>query len=359
MARLLHESPSATDLRTDRLDILLLERMVPEAMSWLQARHTVEFRPDLAEDVSSLRREIYKTDAIVLPRKAALTREFLDFAPRLRAVARMHVGTDNTDLEACRERNVQVIQANSANVRSNAEYLLAGLLLQFRRGLVASLNGERHGEIRMGRELHGSTVGLMGLAPTAHTLALMLGALGAKLIGYDPAVHHTAPVWARLNVQPVSITDLMAQADAVSVHILYASRFRHFVNGKLLQHCRPGQIWVVTSRSSLFDPEALAEALADGRIESCLIDGADAGFASRGTPLHAMANLHLTPRLGSYTREARLRASWYVAHRMHEALTVPQGAAASNRRWDLDPPLPGMPPQAPAPQVSPDAPAVP
>ena len=53
----------------------------------------------------------------------------------LRAVARMHAGTDNTDLEACRERRIRVIQAINAHVRSNAEYLLASLLLLFRRGI--------------------------------------------------------------------------------------------------------------------------------------------------------------------------------------------------------------------------------
>jgi phosphoglycerate dehydrogenase-like enzyme len=74
----------------------------------------------------------------------------------------------------------------------------------------------------------------------------------------------------------------------------------------------------------LFDPHALARALTDGRIESCMLDGAESGFASKGTPLHELTNLFLTPRLGSHTRESRLRASWYVAHRMHETLTSPR-----------------------------------
>jgi len=64
----------------------------------------------------------------------------------------------------------------------------------------------------MGRELHSSVVGILGLAPTAHTLALMLHSLGAKLVGYDPAVHHTAPIWGRLNVQPVSQQELLAMS---------------------------------------------------------------------------------------------------------------------------------------------------
>lgn len=312
------------------MDILLLDRLVPEALAWLESRHAVESRPELATDPSGLRKAVYKAQAVLLPRKVVVTKEFLDFAPLLKAVARMHVGTDNTDLEACRERKVRVIQATTANVRSNAEYLLAGLLLMYRRGIGSSLIGDRHADIRLGRELNGSTVGIFGLAPTAHTLAPMLHALGAKLIGYDPAVHHTAPLWSRLHITPVGLPELMSTADGVSVQMMYASRYQGFINDKVLAHCKPGQVWVGISRSHLFDAPALARALTDGRIEAALIDGAESGFASRGTPLHELSNLFLTPRLGSHTRESRLRASWYVAHRIHETLS------SSTRNTGLD-----------------------
>ena len=329
------------------MEILLLERLIPEAHGWLEARHAVECRPELAADPSALRKAAYKAQAIVLPRKIVVTREFLDFAPVLKAIARMHVGTDNTDLEACRERKIRVIQATTANVRSNAEYLLAALLLLFRRGMGSPLSGDRHAEVKLGRELHGSVVGILGLAPTAHTLALMLHSLGAKLIGYDPAVHHTAPIWSRLHVQPVSLQELMSHSDAVSVQVMYASRYQGFINDKMLAHCKPGQVWAGTSRSHLFDPEALASALRDGRIEACMLDGAESGFASKGSPLHELDNLYLTPRLGSHTREARLRASWYVAHRIHETLTSTTRTGGldtlSSAPMDLDLSGPGGP----------------
>jgi D-3-phosphoglycerate dehydrogenase len=304
------------------LEILLLERLVPEAHAWLEVRHSVAYRPELAEaDPGDLRRAVYKAQAVVLSRKAVVTREFLDFAPLLKAVARLHEGTDNTDLEACRERRVRVIQASTANLRSNAEYLLGGLLSLYRRGIAESVAGQRHATIHLGRELHGSTVGLLGLAPSAHPLAMMLQSLGVKLVGYDPAVHPTASIWRRLNVQPVSLSELVAQADAVAVQVLYASRYQGFINDKVLAHCKRGQMWVSTTRSDFFDRAALAGALADGRIEAALMDSAEAGFASRGSPLHDSANLFLTPRLGSHTRESRGRASWYVAQRIHETLT--------------------------------------
>ncbi len=310
-------------------------------MAWLETRHSVEYRPEFIDDLVSLRQAAYKTKGIVFPRQTVVTREFLDFLPKLKAVGRLHVGTDNTDLEACKERDIKVIHASSANVRSNAEYLLSCLLVLYRRGVVSALMGRRHPSAQMGRELSGSTVGILGLAPTAHTLAGMLNSLGVRLIGYDPAVHHTAPIWERLRIQPVTLPELMGQADAVSVQMLYASRFKGFVNSKLLAACRRNQLWVGISRSELFDAGALAEALSDGRIEACILDGADASFLGDESPLKGLKNLFITPRLGSHTREARLRSSWYVAHRMHEAIgSHPAGVdQIPGAAMDLD--LPG------------------
>ena len=324
------------------MDILLLDALVPEAVSWLETRHSVEYRPELADDLVALRQSCYKTKGIIFPRQTVVTRSFLDFLPRLRAVGRLHVGTDNTDLEACQERGIKVIHASSANVRSNAEYLLASLLLLYRRGVVSALMGRRHPSARMGRELHGSTVGILGLAPTAHTLAGMLTGLGVRLIGYDPAVHHSAPIWEQLRIQPVTLPELMSQADAVSVQMLYGTRFKGFVSDKLLAACKRGQLWVGTSRSDLFDATALASALGDGRIEACVIDGAEASFMGEHSPLHGLKNLFVTPRLGSHTREARLRSSWYVAHRMNEAIASQHSGIDPLNSAALDLELPGV-----------------
>ncbi len=311
------------------MDILLLDALVPEAAAWLGARHSVEYRPELAEDLVALRKAAYKTQGIVMPRQTIMSRELLDFLPMLKAVARLSAGSDSTSLEACTGRGVTVIQASSAHVRSNAEYLLSSLLLLYRRGVVASLMGRRHSVSQIGRELHGSTVGLLGLSPTAHTLATLLTALGVRVIGYDPAVHNTASIWARLKVQPVSLAELTSQSDAISVQMLYAARFKGLVNDKLLANCKRNQLWVGISRSDLFERSALAAALCDGRIEACILDGAESSLLGGDSPLKGLKNLFITPRLGSHTREARLRSSWYVAHRLHEALTQPANADSS------------------------------
>jgi len=318
------------------MEVLLLDPLVPEALSWLQERHEVAYHPEWADDPATLRKAIAQTRALVLPPHMVVSREFLDFAPRLQLIARMQFSSDNTDLDACARRRIRVVQARSATMRSNAEYLLYGLLMLYRRGMVSALLGRKLSQVRMGREMAGSTIGMLGLAPVAHTLAPMLKGLGVRLVGYDPAVHHAAPIWAKLGVEPVPLNELLERSDAVSLQVIYATRFRGWLNERLLNHCKPGQLWVSVSRSSLFDPEALALALSDGRIDACLLDGASEGFAAAGTPLHGIPNLHLTPRLGAHTREAKLRASWYVAHRIHETLS-PSAALVQPRESDFSP----------------------
>lgn len=59
-----------------------------------------------------------------------------------------------------------------------------------------------------------------------------------------------------------------------------------------------------------------------------MLDSAEQGFASKGSPLHDVKNLYVTPRIGAQTQQARMRASWYVAHRLHETLTAPRPSMA-------------------------------
>jgi phosphoglycerate dehydrogenase-like enzyme len=304
------------------LDILLLDQLAPEAVSWLEIRHSVAFRPELALDLVALRKEAYKTRAIVFPRHTLVTRELLDFLPKLKAIGRLIGGMDNTDLDFCKGRGIKVIYAGSSHLRSNAEYLLSSLLQLYRRGSASAAIGARPASLASARELHGSTVGLLGLSPVAHTLAGMLSVLGVRLIGYDPAVHHTSPIWERLRIQPVALPELMSNSDAVSVQMLDVARFKGFINDKLLAACKRHQLWVGISRRALFDEGALAAALKDGRIEACILDGDEASLPDAESPLSGLKNLFLTPGLGWQTREASLRSCWYVAHRIAEALTA-------------------------------------
>lgn len=328
-------------------------------MAWLEARHSVLYRPQLAHDERGLRHSTDTVRAIVVPNQVVVNQDFLDFAPKLEVVARLQIGTDNIDLESCRERNVKVLQARSANLRANAEFLVSALLLLYRPSMLSALaskpiptgatgvpgapilakNVSKY--VPPGREINGSTIGLLGIGPAASVLATLLTSLGARLIGYDPALHHSSPIWQQMRIQPVSLPDMMSTADAVSVQMLYASRFKGFVNDRVLAACKPHQVWVSISRSALFDTGAMVEALQDGRIGAWLTDSADESDNHALPLLRTLPNFYATPRIGSQTREARQRASWYMAHRLHDALAS-EGAAedgSSSRSMSLS--LPG------------------
>lgn len=301
------------------MNILLLDALAPEAQAWLESRHRVMFKPELALDLVVLRKYAYKTEAILFPKETLVTRELLDFLPRLKVIARVDSSNDHTDTATCKERDIKLVNSGSASVRSGAEFLLAGLMMLYRPSLVSAFGAARppSGE---GRELHGSTVGILGLSPTALTLAGMLTGLGIRLVGFDPAVHHTSPVWERLGIQPVALPELMNRSDAVSVQMLDAGRFRGLFDDRLLARGKRGQLWVSVSGSNLFDADALASALLDGRIEACLLDGVEPDFAPPGSALAECDNLIVTPSLAAHTREARLRASWNVVHRLHDSV---------------------------------------
>jgi phosphoglycerate dehydrogenase-like enzyme len=301
-------------------------------MAWLEARHSIAYRPALVNDERALSHSTDRVRAVVIPTQVIINQDFLDFAPKLEVVARVQSGTDNIDLETCRERGIKVLQARSANVRANIEFLLGALLMLYRRPVLRALThapdtAETLDSLReTGHEINGSTIGLLGIGPAAHALSGVLSNMGARLVGYDPALHNSSPLWEQMRVQPVGLLDLLTSCDAVSVQMLYASRFRGFINDRLLAACKPNQVWVSISRSALFDTAAMAAALQDGRISAWLTDSTDE-VADQALPvLRGLPNFYCTQRTASLTREARTRVSWYLAHRLHDVLS-PEGMA--------------------------------
>ena len=302
------------------MEILLLENLAADARQWLAARHQVDYRPELALDAAALRARLYKTEALVVPPWLRVGAPLLDFAPRLLALGRIHEGGDNLDFEACQRRGVRVIQATSATARATAEFLLTALLGLFRMGGNLNVGFTMGGPQSPGREINDSVVGLFGMSAPAQMLAPMLVALGARVLGYDPALHRSAELWARLGVQPLSLAEMLQAADAVSMQTVYASRYRGLVGERVLQSCKPGQLWVSASRAALFDLDALAQALRTGRMAACWLDSDDEVLAQPGQPLRGLPSVRITPRLAPRTHEAYLRGSWYLADRLHQTL---------------------------------------
>ena len=299
----------------NRMDLLIVDTLEAEVMQWLAARHPLVQAPELAFDPRAFRKALYSVRAAIVPSSVTIDAQALHYAPVLQAVGRVSAGAENIDLEACAKADVEVVRSITATAQAEAEFMIGALLSLLRRVPVAGSDG-----VPVGRELGSATVGLVGMAPAARSMAIMLGGFGSKIVGYDPSLHASDAVWERWQVAPLSLRKLLMQSDAVCVQLNYFSRYRGLLGERFLSFCKPNQVLVSTAHSGLFDETALAAALTGGRLAAAWLDSMEPGALDEGRPLHGIETLQVTPRVASTTRESRLRSAWAVARRIDEVL---------------------------------------
>jgi phosphoglycerate dehydrogenase-like enzyme len=306
------------------MDVLSLQTLPPEAQEWLETQFELTVAPEWVDDGEKIYERLHKTRALIVPRQFPIGVRIMDAAPKLQCLAHLAGGTENIDLYAAKARDIQVINPLSVVVRSDAEFMLAALLLSARRGVVTRVvQREAMAPPEMGRELFESTVLMIGLSPVTNVLAPMLKALGVRLIGYDAAVGENSPLWDKLGIAFMPLAQGLREANAVTLHMNFAPRYEGLFGERVLANCARDQIWVCTTRSGIFDRAALAAALQDGRIHALAMDSPELDFIAEGSPLRGLRNLIVTPRLARQTRQAQERAVWYVIHRITDLLARP------------------------------------
>ena len=315
------------------MDLLIIEPLEAEVMEWLRVRYELRYAPDLAFEPRALRQALYNVRAMIVPPTVTLDAQTLHYAPVLRAVGRISAGAENIDLDACVRARVEVVRSPTATADAEAEFMIGALLSMLRRVPVTGSGG-----MLVGRELGSATVGLIGMAPAARSMARMLGGFGSKVVGYDPSLHASDPVFERWNVAPLGLHELLEQCDAVCVQLTYFSRYHGLLGERFLPFCKPNQVLVSVSHSALFDEAALADALRTGRIKAVWFDSLEPGALDAGRPLFGFENLQITPLLASTTRESRLRSAWAVVRRIDELLSPP-----GDEGQEFMPTEPGLP----------------
>jgi phosphoglycerate dehydrogenase-like enzyme len=299
------------------MDVLIVEPLDPEVQQWLAARHPTRLAPELERDPRALRQALGNVRALIAPPSVALDAQVLQGAPLLRAVGRISGGAELLDAEALARAGVEVVRAGAESAPAEAEFAVGAMLQLLRRVPVRADDGAL-----VGRELGGCTVGLIGLPAAARPLAQLLHAFGARVLGYDPALHASDELWAAWQVEPSSLRELVRGSDVLCVLLGYFSRYRGLIGERYLAECKPDQVLVSLGHSSLFDEAALADALDSGRLLAAWFDGLQPGLRDAGGPLHGVRNLHVTQRLASTTLQSRVRSAWSVARRIDEILSA-------------------------------------
>lgn len=304
--------------------ICISEFMDPDAVAALTPGFELRYEPDWVDRRAELLAALPSADALIVRNRTQVDAALLDSAPRLRVVGRLGVGLDNIDVESCKARGIRVIPATGANARSVAEYVVttAAMLL---RGAYQSSGEVVQGKwprarLSEGRETLGKTLGLIGFGDIGRQTAALAQAFGMRVVAHDPMLRDDDPVWQRSGVAPRGLDALLAEADAVSLHVPLVPATRHLLDARRLAAMRPGAVLINTARGGVVDEAALAAALREGHLAGAALDVFEREPLPAGSPLDGVPNLVLTPHIGGVTREANARVSMMIAQQVRQAL---------------------------------------
>lgn len=237
--------------------------------------------------------------AIVADRATPGTAETFAAAPDLVAFLRVAVDVSTIDIPAASAAGVLVTQATPGFVDSVAE-LAVGMMVDLARGVsgyAADFHAGRVPEPRMGRQLAGRTLGLIGYGRIARRIAAIAAAMRMRVIAHDP-------IAAIEGAEPVPLETLLAESDVVMPLAVANESTRHIVNARSLAAMKRGVLLVNLSRGQLVDEAALAAALDSGQVAAAAMD---VGTAPDQWPHPALASrpeVVATPHIGGLTPEA-------------------------------------------------------
>jgi D-3-phosphoglycerate dehydrogenase / 2-oxoglutarate reductase len=298
--------------------VLITEELSPAGIAQLES--DFEIRHADGADRAQLLPALADADAVIIRSATTMDAEALEHAPRLRVVARAGVGLDNVDVDAATRAGVMVVNAPISNIISAAEHAVA-LLLSSARNVPQAMASLKAGQWKRsaftGVELQDKVAGLLGLGKIGVLVAQRLAAFGVTVIAYDPYV--AAARAAQLGVRLVSLEELLAESDFISVHLPKSAETVGLIGDRQLRMVKPTVRIVNAARGGIVDEAALASALADGRVAGAAVD-VYASEPCTDSPLFGLPNVVFTPHLGASTHEAQEKAGTQVAKSVRLAL---------------------------------------
>jgi D-3-phosphoglycerate dehydrogenase / 2-oxoglutarate reductase len=301
------------------MKVLISEKLAPAGIENLREHYEVDVRPGLPVD--ELHDAIGAYDALIVRSATQVDGALLARAENLKVVGRAGVGLDNIDVDAATKQGILVVNAPQSNVLSAAEHTMALLLSQARNipqahSALAAGSWER--ERWSGVELHGKTLGIVGLGRVGALVAQRASAFGMRLVAYDPYV--TSGRAAQMGVELLeSVAEVCSRSDFITIHLPKNKDTIGIIGEKELATVPQGCRLVNTARGGLVDEEALVRALKDGRLAGAAVDVFEHEPVT-DHPLFGLPNVVVTPHLGASTAEAQDKAGVAIAEQVLLAL---------------------------------------
>jgi D-3-phosphoglycerate dehydrogenase len=281
---------------------------------------------DTPLDPGSLIAAAKDVDLIIADRATAVPGEVFAGLPKLRVVMRSAIDIRNIDQAAASKAGVLVTHAEAGFVPSVVELTL-GLLVDLSRGITRAATRYHRGEkpeVKVGRQLAGSTVGIIGYGRISRALAPLLSTLGMKVLVSDP--------YAQIDdrrLEKRELPALMAESDYVVCLAIANEETENLVNAAAFSAMKPDAFFINMSRGNLVDEKALLAALTENRIAGAAMDVGRAADQMPSPELARLENVVATPHIGGLTPPAS-ESQAFDTVRQVEALMkgeVPPGAA--------------------------------
>lgn len=264
--------------------------------------------------------EAVKDADIIITQFCTITKSLLDACTHLKAVGVLRGGIENVNLEYASQKNVLVFNTPGRNANAVADFTV-GMMISECRNIAKA-----HRNLKEGRwvrdyanaasvpDLCDKTVGIIGYGNIGRKVAARLNAFEMNVLVYDPYVTEAE------GVTIVSLEELMAQSDFVTIHSRLTKETEKLINERLLSLMKPTAYFINTARSGLVDEKALYEVLKDHRIAGAAIDVFEVEPPGADYPLVTLDNITITPHLAGGTRDAFTHSPVLLAKEMRKAL---------------------------------------
>ena len=281
----------------------------------------VELRPAQCKSEEEIIALTQGADA-VLNCYAKMTARVIESLDRCKIIARYGIGVDNVDLAAATRAKIVVTNVPDYCIDEVSDHALA-LLLALERQIASADHAVKggawdvvaHGAIR---RLRGQTLGLVGFGKIAMAVAAKARAFGLRIIAHDPYLD--AKAIAVRGAEPVDFDRLLAESDAISIHVPLSPETRNLIGARELARMKPSAFLINTSRGGIVDEQALAEALKAGRLAGAALDVLLVEPPPPDHPLRNLPNVVLTPHLAFYSRESVIELQTKAAEEVARAL---------------------------------------
>ena len=300
------------------LKILITDGLDERGQSILRASASVDDRSGLSTE--ELIGVIGEYDALVIRGQTRVTAPVIEAASHLKVIGRAGVGVDNIDLEAAKKNNIPVVNAPTSTTVAVAELafgLLLGVAREIPRADAAMKQGEWLKKQFEGVELNGKTLGIIGYGRIGIEVGIRAAAFGMNVIVYDPNVSEEE--LSHSNAEPVSLQDLYAWSDFISLHLPLNVQTRDLIGPQAFSQMKDGMRIVSTARGGIIDEKALLEALKSGKVAAAGLDVFEKEPPGL-TELVSHPRVIATPHIGAQTAEAQSRAAEDIAREVLSAL---------------------------------------